>query len=604
MIDKLYLYLHHKPIIMYTEGTNVTQFNRNPYLIAKAMKNFLLASILTMAVTQINTTVDGIIVSHLVAPDALSAVNLFMPVSLLITSFSTLFGISATIVAARALGERDKKMVEHLLSTAALSILIVGVLLAVAGWIFQHNISELICKEERLRPYFDSYMIVMISFSFITMLSALTNESVSIDGHPELVTRSIVLTALTNITLDLLFVGVFQLGIAGSAYATILSALFNICYLSRYLYGKQCSFRINPFSKSDWKSLGENTIQGTPLIIGNLVLTLMFLLMNNIIQDKQGADGMFTLSICINLLTIGMMFSSGIGSTALTIGGFLRGQQDYIGLRMLVKKAIGMIFFSLIVVVGIIEVFPELISMLFGSNTPELTLYTNRVLRIFAPMLPFILLALTLANIYQMLGYMMLTIGIVVSFPVILIPSLLIWPEIAGNDAIWYAFPFTGITAILITLLITEVVRMKKKNVTHLLLVPIATTEEKEALNISIGATKEHVAESLQLIHNYLEQREIGYKMANDITLCTEEILLNIVYHAGRNSLSHYIDVHIHSYDGKMIVSVKDDGRAFDPIHFDENKRKTGLKILNGLCPDLDYQYMYGQNMTFMTWEI
>ena len=80
-----------------------------------------MASIFTMALAQVNTTVDGIIVSHLVAPDALSAVNLYMPISLLITSFSTLFGISATIVAARALGERDKMYVERLLSTAKIS---------------------------------------------------------------------------------------------------------------------------------------------------------------------------------------------------------------------------------------------------------------------------------------------------------------------------------------------------------------------------------------------------------------------------------------------------------------------------------------------------
>ena len=595
--------MQHIPIIMTTEGTNVTLFNRNPYLIAKAMKNFLLASILTMAVTQVNTTVDGIIVSHLVAPDALSAVNLFMPVSLLITSFSTLFGVSATIVAARALGERDKSRVEHLLSTALLSIMFVGGLIAVLGWLFQGQISDMICHEERLRPYFDSYMMVMMTCAVVTMTSTLVDQSVSIDGHPELVTRSIVMAAFVNVTFDLLLVGIFHLGIAGSAYATILSALFNICFLSRYLYGKQCSFRINPFSKSDFKSLGENTLEGTPLIIGNLVLTVMFLLMNNIIQAKQGADGMFTLSICINLLTIGMMFSSGIGSTTLAIGGFLRGQQDYIGLRILVKRALVMVFCSLIVIVCIIELFPELIGTLFGSNTPELTLYTNRVLRIFAPMLPFILLALTLANIYQMQGYLILTVVVVSSFPLILIPSLLIWPEIAGNDAIWYSFPFTGIMTFIMALLITEVVRMKKKNVTHLSLVPIATAEEKEALNISIGATKERVAESLQVIHNYLDQCKIEKKMANDITLCTEEILLNIIYHAGRNSLSHYIDVHIHSHDGKMIVSVKDDGRAFDPVHFDENKRKNGLKILNGLCPYLDYQYMYGQNMTFMSWK-
>jgi len=576
---------------------------RNHYLIDKALKNFLFASVLTMAITQLNTTADGIIVSHLIAPDALSAINLFTPVSLLITSFSTLFGISATIVAARALGERDKKRVEHLLSTALLSVLFVGALIALAGWLFRQPLSALICHEERLRPYFDSYMTVMMSCAAITMISTLANQSVSIDGHPKLVTQSIMFSAIVNISLDLLLVGVFKMGIAGSAYATITAAVFNILFLSRYLYSKRCSFRVNPFTKCNWKSLGENTIQGTPLIIGNLVLTVMFLLMNNIIQDKQGADGMFTLSVCVNLLSIGMLFSSGIGSTAMSIGGFLRGQQDYIGLRMLVKKSITLLFFSLLVVVAIIELCPELISMLFGSNTPELTLYANRVLRIFAPMLPFILLALTLANIYQMLGYMALTVVIVLSFPVILIPSLLIWSEVAGKDAIWYAFPFTGIMAIIMTQLITEVVRMKKGHVTHLTLVPIATEEEQDALNISIRATKEHVSDSLQAIHDYLEGTGIGKKLSNDIALCIEEILLNIVHHAGRNIESHYIDLHIHTQGEQLCVSVKDDGRAFDPVHFDIEKRRAGLKILNGLCPDIDYQYMYGQNMTFMKWE-
>ena len=327
---------------------------RNHYLIDKALKNFLFASVLTMAITQLNTTADGIIVSHLIAPDALSAINLFTPVSLLITSFSTLFGISATIVAARALGERDKKRVEHLLSTALLSVLFVGALIALAGWLFRQPLSALICHEERLRPYFDSYMTVMMSCAAITMISTLANQSVSIDGHPKLVTQSIMFSAIVNISLDLLLVGVFKMGIAGSAYATITAAVFNILFLSRYLYSKRCSFRVNPFTKCSWKSLGENTIQGTPLIIGNLVLTVMFLLMNNIIQDKQGADGMFTLSVCVNLLSIGMLFSSGIGSTAMSIGGFLRGQQDYIGLRMLVKKSITLLFFSLLVVVAII----------------------------------------------------------------------------------------------------------------------------------------------------------------------------------------------------------------------------------------------------------
>jgi anti-sigma regulatory factor (Ser/Thr protein kinase) len=271
---------------------------------------------------------------------------------------------------------------------------------------------------------------------------------------------------------------------------------------------------------------------------------------------------------------------------------------------MLVSKAVRWLFVSLIVIACVIFLFPELISSLFGANTPELTLYANHGLRIFVPMLPFILLALLLANIYQMLGHMVMTVAVVVMFPIILIPSLLIWPEIAGNDAIWYAFPTTGILVMLITGIITEVYKMKNGNVTRLTLVPLASKEEESTFNISVQANEENMSQSLNSIHEYLSNAGVEKKLAHDIALCIEELLLNIVHHAGRNMQSHYIDVHIHMRDGKMLASVKDDGRAFDPIHFDIEKRKAGLKLLNGLCPGLDYQYMYGQNMTFMNWDM
>jgi anti-sigma regulatory factor (Ser/Thr protein kinase) len=269
---------------------------------------------------------------------------------------------------------------------------------------------------------------------------------------------------------------------------------------------------------------------------------------------------------------------------------------------MLVSKAVRWLLFSLIVVVGIIILFPGLISSLFGANTPELTQYVDRVLRIFAPMLPFILLTLLLANVYQMLGHMFMTIAVVIMFPITLIPSLLLWPEIGGNDAIWYAFPTTGVLVMTLTFVITEVYKIKKGNVSRLTLVPITTEEEKNAFNISIQANTEKMSQSMASVRQYLANAGVEKNLAHNIALCIEELLLNIVHHAGRNMQRHYIDVHIHEQGGQMLASVKDDGRAFDPVHFDIEKRQAGLKILNGLCPDLDYQYMYGQNMTFMKW--
>ena len=55
---------------------------RNPYLIRRAMEHFLFASVLTMTISQLTSTLNSIIVSHLVCPDALAAITLYVPVGL------------------------------------------------------------------------------------------------------------------------------------------------------------------------------------------------------------------------------------------------------------------------------------------------------------------------------------------------------------------------------------------------------------------------------------------------------------------------------------------------------------------------------------------
>lgn len=578
--------------------------SRNPYLITRAMRNFLLASILTMAVAQVNTTVDGIIVSHLVGPDALSAVNLYMPISLIVTSLSTLFGVSATIVAARAIGERDRVRAGHLLSTALVSVVVMGLLVSVVCWLFGHTVSELVCHEEPLRDYFDSYMTVMMSCAGITMMSYLANESVAIDGHPEWVTRSVVAAAVLNFLLDLLFVGEFGMGVVGSAYATVLSTVFNILSQCVYLYGSRCSFRVNPFTGFSLKSLGENTLQGTPLVVSNLVLALMFLLMNNIIQYRQGVDGIYALSVCVIVLSVCMMFSNGVGSLVLTIGGFLRGQQDYVGLRMLVGRSVGLVFGCVLVLSTVIALLPGVVTMLFGADTPGLMLYANRVLRIFVPMLPFVLLALTLANIYQMLGYMVLSVVIVAAFPLVLVPSLVLWPALAGNDAVWYAFPSTGVLVVVVAFLVSETVRKKKGNVDRFTLIPVGTEAERNAFNISVRRSEADVSHSLNDIRDYLASVGVGEETAHDVVVCLRVLLLNIVGNVSRNRQRHYIDIHIRQTDGQLMATVKDDGRPFTPAVFKKENHAATLNQLKAPVPKIDYQYMYGQNMTFLKWKI
>lgn len=577
-------------------------FERNSYLTTRAMKNFLIASILTMAVQQFNITLNGIIVSHLVGPDALSAINLYQPVSLAVTSFATLFGIGATIIASRAIGRREMDKVDKILSTAVTSILVVGVLLTICVLACQDAVVSLICHEERLEPYFRSYLLAMISFAVVSMMNVVTNQMVSIDGQPQLVTKSVSISAVINMLLVILFAWGLNLGIASAAFSTICAQVVNILLLSKYIFSKRSSYNINPIRSFSMSYLGANFKQGLPLIISNMVLMIMFLMLNNIIQDKQGADGIFVMSVCVNLLSLGMMFANGMGSTALSVGGFLNGQRDYQGLRILISQCMKLLVGSLLVIAVVVQVYPDFITLLFGANSQELIAYTNSSLRIFVWMLPTILLVIFLANVYQMLGYLALTPLIVLTFPLVLIPSMYVWGDMGDGSLIWYAFPETGLLVLLLAFFITEVIRFRKKDVAHLTLVP--TKDVENCYDISVEANRESMAASLENLDTYLAGLGIGSELQLAVRHCIEEVTLNIVEHSGKNMEHHYFDIHTNFMDGVLEVIVKDDGRAFDPVALPEEERGSGLKILHGLCSNIDYKYMYGQNLTIMSWTI
>lgn len=571
---------------------------RSPYLVNKAMKHFLLATVLSMAAGQVSVTIDGIIVSHLVSPDALSAVNLFTPLSLLVSSFATFFGIGATIRAARAIGEQDREKAGGLLSTAVLSMVFIGILVGILSFIFQDRIVALISHEERLSGYFKEYEGIMLGCCVVTMMNTLFNEMVCIDGHPRIATRATLISTGTNVALSAAFVGLLHLGVSGSAFATVLSLLLNIALVSRYLFGDGCSFSLRPLKSFSIRSLVSNMQQGAPLVIGNLLLMVMFLFLNNIVQSKQGADGMFAMSICMNLLTLGMMVSGSVGATAMSVGGFLYGQKDFEGVRILVGRCVRLVLVVLVVVLAVVEIAPGIVTGLFGADTPELAAYSDRCLRIFAWMLPLILMVLLLANIYQMLGYLTLSPLLILLFPVVLLPGMLLLARIDGS-LIWYAFPLTGIVVASVTFAATSVIRLRKnRTVTVLTLVPLFS-DRGNRLNISIRMTSDEIAASLDKFVDVLGKIVSDGEKVTYVRLCLEELLQNI-YHHGRVSDSHFVDLFACKEKDTLTVAVKDDGRSFDPTLVKDSDMGFGLRIVKEFSDSIEYKYMFGQNMTFL----
>ena len=99
---------------------------RNGYLISKALHTFMWASILSSVAQLLSTLVDAVVVSNLIGPDAISAVNVSVPVLSLVGCFGILLGVGESIVAAKAMGHRNMEEANRVFSVSLKTTLIFG----------------------------------------------------------------------------------------------------------------------------------------------------------------------------------------------------------------------------------------------------------------------------------------------------------------------------------------------------------------------------------------------------------------------------------------------------------------------------------------------
>ena len=99
---------------------------RNSYLVSKALKTFMFASVLASLAQRLATMTDAIVVSNLIGPDAISAINVVTPIITLFPTISLLFGIGGSVLAAKAIGRRDADEANRVFTAALLASFFTG----------------------------------------------------------------------------------------------------------------------------------------------------------------------------------------------------------------------------------------------------------------------------------------------------------------------------------------------------------------------------------------------------------------------------------------------------------------------------------------------
>ena len=584
---------------------NREERKKKGYLIAKALHQFMWASILASVASQIAMTTDAIVVSQFIGPEAISAINLTIPVVIFFNFLMMLFGMGGSVLVAKSLGERDAETTNKVFTSTLIGLVVVGVFFSALLLIFSPQVASFITNDTPVVYTLSlRYLRIMLLGTTTTILFMTITNFIKTDGNPQLVMKAVLVSSVVNLILDILFIAVLKTGIEGSAWASIIGSVTALLLCSRHFRSANNSYHWQLEFKQCHQYILKGVMMGFPMGINTLLLGISIYAINNIILSNLGTDGIFAWAICFQLFIILQMVLSGIATSIYSIGGLLIGEKDIVGLRLLTNKVMKYICLSLLVLTLFVLITPESIGWLFASKNIQSEDMFHNALRIYALLLIPYAIAVVYRILYQILGYWLLSVvmSIVQMGGMILFVGLLAWIR---PEWLWWGFPVSGLVLLAVYWVATCVIHHRNPDAQVMTLLPQAA--DAQSLNFSVKYQNEDVQQALENISTFLESCDIKPATSFQINLCCEELMYNIVtYAVNKDADKHLFDVHVVCHKETVSVLIKDDGKPFNPIlktvSFNEDGDGLGLALVNTMA-DIKYKFMYNQNVVFLTFK-
>lgn len=559
---------------------------RNSFLVNKAFNKYLLASVLTVAASQVANIADATIVGNLVGPDALASVNLSKPLLQAIYSLTCLYVVSSTILTGMAIGKGDKKKANMLFTFSVIVSSILGVVIIGLGLLGFDTLSMVLCQSDSLRPLANDFMLVTLLSSIPQLLMYTLHQFVTVDGSPKMISRAVIVGNIFNICLDIVFIKYFGWGIKGAAWATFV--MYIVCILMVLPHFRKSNTLRLLLPKMHDLELGKMFSLGLPLFFSTVLLSVQYTGNNYIASTCLGDYGLMTLAVCMQLFSFSMIILTGTLRTIQPVGSILKGMDDSQGMLLLMKRGYAFMGICFIFFTSALVFFPSTIGTMLGVTEGEGLQMVRHALPIYSLHIVMQALLYNLLPVYQFYGRKQMALFL--SIAQTLLP-MLCFMLLHGQ---WIGFFCGQVLTGIVLLLWSIILRRKNRALSFIFLIPMKG--EREIFDSSIATNYVSLSETIRDLRTFLQENGKDDRTINTSLVCVEEFAKNIIEHGGANS----IDVCVTLIDNNVNISLHDDGTAFNPLdlfEIHEDKIGLGMQLARAFCKDIDYKYLFNQNM-------
>ena len=430
------------------------EINLSEHFTYKKLIKFTLPTIIMMIFTSIYGVVDGIFVSNVVGSNAFASINLIMPAIMIIGTIGFMIGTGGSAIISKTLGESDIKKANKQFSMLIYLEIILGIIFTIIGLIVIEPVAKLLGATQDMMSDCLIYGRILLIGMTAYMLQNSFQSFMVVAEKPTFGLVISIISGITNMVLDFLFMCIFKWGIAGAGLATITSQFVGAIIPMIYFARKNSTMLKFGKTKFELSTILKTCANGSSEMVTNLSMSIVNILFNMQLMKLAGANGVSAYGIImyVGFIFIGTYMGYSIGTAPIV--GYHYGSNNTDELKNLLNKSIKLLGIVAIIMTALAEILAKPLASIFVSYDKELLEMTINAIRLYS--LSYII---SWFNIYASSFFTALNNGFIsalISFLrtlVFQIICILILPVIWKLNGIWLSVVIAEILSIIVSII-------------------------------------------------------------------------------------------------------------------------------------------------------
>ena len=400
--------------------------------------------------------VDRIYIGHIPGEGslALTGVGVCMPIIMIVTAFAALISSGGAPRASICMGKQDNKSAEQILGNCFSLQIAVSIVLTVVLLIWNKDLLMAFGASKNTLGYATDYMRIYALGTLFVQLTLGMNAFITAQGFTTTSMVSVLIGAICNITLDPVFIFVFNMGVKGAALATVLSQAISTIWVVVFLSGKKTQLHLRK------KYMGLKPKIFLPCVALGLatfimqasesVVTVCF---NSSLLHYGGDIAVGAMTILTSVMQFAMLPLQGIAQGSQPIASYNYGAKN----ADRVKKTFRLLVITCLtystLLWAAVQIIPKVFVSIFTSDA-KLVAFTAPMLKIYLGGLFLFGIQIACQITFTSLGKAVNSIIVAVMRKfVLLLPLIYIMPHVVSNPTIgvYMAEPIADIIAVLFT---------------------------------------------------------------------------------------------------------------------------------------------------------